>query len=87
MQMTQGYLTSELNITTQVVVKPAAGKLVTLVVNTGGTATLNDAATTGAAGASNQIAVLTAGSYLLLFPFLNGLVVSCAGAACAVAFE
>jgi hypothetical protein len=87
MHMTSGYLNSQLNIGAVTQVKVGPGKLVTLVVNAGGTATLNDAATTGAAAAANQIAVLTAGSYQIIFPFFNGLVVASAGAACAVAFE
>lgn len=87
MHMTSGYLNSQLNITAAAVVKVGPGKLVTLVVNAGGTATVNDAATTGAAAAANQIAVLGAGSYLLIAQFFNGLVVASAGAACAVFFE
>jgi hypothetical protein len=88
MHMTQGYLDSALNIAAATVqVKVGAGKVVTLVVSTGGTATLFDSATTGGAGASNQIASLGAGSYQLIFPFFSGLVVTAAGAPCSVAYE
>ena len=87
MHMTQGYLNSQLNITTQTLVKAGPGKLVTVVVSTGGTVTINDAASVGAAGAANQIASLGAGSYQLIFPFFNGLVVQSTTAASSVAFE
>lgn len=87
MNMTEGYLGSQLNITAATLVKAGPGKVVTLVVNAGATATLNDAASTGAAVAANQIAVLTAGSYQLIFPFINGLVVAAAAGACAVSYQ
>lgn len=88
MQFTQGYLNSQLNITTQVVVKPAPGKLVSIVVSTGGTANIWDATAVGqVAGSAAQIAQLGAGTYLLPFPFLNGLVVQSTTAASSVAYE
>lgn len=87
MHMTQGYLNSQLNITSVTQVKTGPGKLVTLVVSAGGTATLNDVVGTGNVGAANQICSLGAGSYQLIFPFFNGLVVASSGAACSVAFE
>lgn len=87
MHMTSGYLNSQLNILAQTQVKVGAGKVVTLVVSTGGTATLWDSATLGGAVAAAQIAVLPAGTYQLIFPFINGLVVQSAAAPCSVAYE
>ena len=88
MHMTSGYLNSQLNISTQVIVKTGPGKLVTLVVSAGGTATVWDAAATSQVGGSAaQIASLTAGSYQLIFPFINGLVVQSTTSPCSVAFE
>jgi hypothetical protein len=88
MHMTSGFLEGALNITTQVVVKGSAGKLVSLVVSTGGTATLWDAnVTSQTPGSANQITQLGAGTYLIIFPFVSGLVVQSTGAACSVAFE
>ena len=87
-----GQLSSQLNITGQTLVKPASGKLVSVTLNSNVTAlTINDAASTGAAAAGNQIIALTgltAGGVLKFdFPFLNGLVVTPTGGAVAVSFE
>jgi hypothetical protein len=82
-----GQLSSQLNIAAATVVKPAAGKLVTVSVVTG-TAAVYDGTSTGGNTVANQIAALAAvGVYKLDFPFLNGLVVIPAAGVTAVSFE
>lgn len=72
--------TSALNISTAVVVKPAAGCLMGFNVTTAGAVgAIYDVAATGSTSASNLIAVIpaTVGVYYLqCFPFFTGLVVA-----------
>jgi hypothetical protein len=85
-----GQLSSQLNLAAGVtVVKAAPGKLVTLIVGTAATVSLNDCASGGAVAASNAITptALAAGVYKLDFPFLVGLVATVAGGLAAVSYE
>jgi hypothetical protein len=85
-----GQLSSQLNLVAgATVVKPAAGKVVTLIVGTAATVSLNDCASAGAVAAANAITptALAAGVYKLDFPFLFGLVATVAGGIAAVSYE
>ena len=83
---TSGGAKSSLNLTAAAVIKATPGRLAKLVVLAGGTASngnfvLNDCATTGAAAAANQVAIIpsgtTAGTVVNLdFPCLVGIVLS-----------
>jgi len=68
------------NITAATVVKATAGRIAKVSVIVAGSAagSIYDAATTGAAGAANEIAVIpaTAGMINLDFPVSNGIVVT-----------
>ena len=68
-----------LGVTAATQVKVGAGTVASVSVIVAGTTagTVNDAATTGAAAAANQIATIpnAVGIYMLGFPFVNGLVV------------
>lgn len=73
-------VSSSLNITAATVVKPSRGRLVRINVIAAGSAagSANDAATTGAAGAANQVFAIpnTVGSYFLDWPCATGIVVT-----------
>ena len=83
--VTQGGLNSTLNVTAAAVIKATPGRVSKIsvlgVVGTGGTFTLNDCATTGAATTANQVfstaGTVAVGTILTLdFPFQVGIVVS-----------
>ena len=83
-----GQLSSALAISAQTVVKPAAGKLVSVIVGAGGTLKIDDAATVGAISAATTIATaLAPGFYQFNFPFLNGLILTPTTSTCSVSFE
>lgn len=69
-----------LNITATTLVKAKAGRIakVSVIVAGSGAGSVYDAATLGAAGVSNEIAVIpaTAGVYDIDFPVSNGIVLS-----------
>jgi hypothetical protein len=71
---------SFLNITATTLVKATAGRVakVSVIVAGSGAGSVYDAATLGAAGSTNEIAVVpnTAGVYTIDFPCANGIVVS-----------
>lgn len=71
---------SELNISSQTVVKTGTGRIIKLNVTTAGTTagSVNDCATTGAVAAANLIFTIpnTVGVYVLDFPTLVGLVIT-----------
>jgi hypothetical protein len=71
---------SKLDITAQTLVKGAPGRIMRVSVVVAGTAagTVNDAATTGAASASNAVATIpnAIGVTALNFPCFNGIVVT-----------
>ena len=68
------------NITTPTVVKTTAGRIAKINVLVAGSTngSINDAATTGAVAAANEIAVIpdTIGSYSIDFPVSNGIVIT-----------
>jgi len=68
------------NITATTVVKTTAGRIakISVIVAGSGAGSVYDAATTGAAGAANEVAVIpaTAGVVNIDFPVSNGIVVS-----------
>lgn len=85
-----GQLSSALGITGgQKVVKPAAGKLLTVSVVVAGTVAIYDSAATGGGNtAANQIAAFTTvGVFKVDFPFLTGLVVDPGAGTVAVSYE